>query len=488
MALAKISEIARNQQKDFRSIERNRRHIDKNYEEIGELLDRIKCLEDRVEKLASSSPEHVRQVNTGGAEEKAKNKNKKKNKKIATTNNPSLLNAKLMEMKQRSAQLQVDRSALIKFSKMKLDLPESKRYTWRRVSKGATKNVKIFDSIVDGQSLESLLLNPIIKSVVDNILVPDDGPVLNITNNIRKKYWVFIKDGKLVTLSTDFRDGVGSEYLCTEDAYLGVPSIEWKNPIKRENDPRRPHVDPRTKVLWVPECEEKQVVPTPAEKGHDSSSSSDDESSSDDDGDDRGAFNPRDIKDDGDNGAAENDNNHGDDSHDRDAEHPKAKDNGDNGGAEDGKAQDSGDDGGVDDNGDDVGAENDSDESSRDDGGSNNDKSTSNNDNERVESVAENVDKDNSGNVSDLGHNGVQSSASSSVKSDSGNVSDPGDIGVQDSASSSMEVPAEVGVKESLSGNKRTVEEYAGTSSDSDSDSDDDDDDDDARHKMPRVM
>ncbi|CAN0573120.1 unnamed protein product, partial [Ectocarpus sp. 12 AP-2014] len=244
MALPKISEIARNQQEDFRAIKKNKRDIDKNYEEIGELLDRIKCLEDRVEKLASSSPEHVRQGNTGRA--------RKAKKKVATTNNPSVLNAKLVEMKKRSAQLKLDRSALIKFSKMNLGLPESKRYTWPRVSKGATKNNKIFDSIVDGQSLESLLLNPITKSVVDNILVPDGGPVLNITNSIRKKYWVFIKDGKLVTLSTDFRDGVGSEYLWTEDAFLGVPSIEWKNPIKRENDPRRPHVDPRTKVLWVP--------------------------------------------------------------------------------------------------------------------------------------------------------------------------------------------------------------------------------------------
>ncbi|CAM9666735.1 unnamed protein product, partial [Ectocarpus sp. 8 AP-2014] len=100
MGLPKISEIARNQQKDFRSIERNRRYIDKNYEEIGELLDRIKCLEDTVKKLASSSAGHVRQVGTGRA---------------VISRNPSVLSAKLVEMEKRSAQLQLDRSALIKF-------------------------------------------------------------------------------------------------------------------------------------------------------------------------------------------------------------------------------------------------------------------------------------------------------------------------------------------------------------------------------------
>ena len=63
---------------------------------------------------------------------------------------------------------------------------------------------------------------------------------------------MFLKDGKLTTLSTDFKDGVGSEYLWTDDTSLQPPTSDWRLSAKRENDPRRCHVDPRTKALWVP--------------------------------------------------------------------------------------------------------------------------------------------------------------------------------------------------------------------------------------------
>lgn len=75
---------------------------------------------------------------------------------------------------------------------------------WQKVRKGGVRTAKTFDSIVDIQSLECLLSNLSTKSVVDNMLVPEGGPELNLSNNIREKYCLFIGDDKLTTLSTDF--------------------------------------------------------------------------------------------------------------------------------------------------------------------------------------------------------------------------------------------------------------------------------------------
>lgn len=100
------------------------------------------------------------------------------------------LEMKLSGMKKRSAQLQIDRSALIAFNKMNLDLPENDRHIWQRVleSKGGAVKTMKYNRIVDNKSLESLLSTPTIKTVVDTILVSNGGPELNISANIRKKY------------------------------------------------------------------------------------------------------------------------------------------------------------------------------------------------------------------------------------------------------------------------------------------------------------
>lgn len=159
-----------------------------------------------------------------------------------------------VDMKNRSAGLQIDRSALIKFNEMNLALPVGERHTWQRVlaSKDGTVRKEDFDRIVDNKSLECLLSNPAMKAVVDTILVKAGGPKVDIGTNIRKKYWVFLKNDKLTTLSTDFKGGVGSAYLWTEDALLKAPSAAWRLPAKRDNDPRRRFIDPRTKLPWVP--------------------------------------------------------------------------------------------------------------------------------------------------------------------------------------------------------------------------------------------
>lgn len=100
------------------------------------------------------------------------------------------LEMKLSGMKKRSAQLQIDRSALIAFNKMNLDLPENDRHIWQRVleSKGGAVKTMKYNRIVDNKNLESLLSTPTIKTVVDTILVSNGGPELNISANIRKKY------------------------------------------------------------------------------------------------------------------------------------------------------------------------------------------------------------------------------------------------------------------------------------------------------------
>jgi hypothetical protein len=524
MVSDKLSNIARNQEKDLQSIKRNKRNIDKNYQDIGDLLDRVQRLESIVKKYESSAPKPCPQTKRR-REISAGNGNTKK------TGGPMKI-----DLVERSAQLQVDRSALIKFNKTNKELPADERHTWQRIFTGKDGTIKteMFDSIVDNKSLDCLLADPDSKAIVDNILVSDGGPALNIGTTIKKKYWVFLRDGKLTTISTDFKDGVGAEYLWTDDASLKPPSTKWKLPIKHTKDPRRRYIDPETNALWVPDDERKQEKPC-ASSDSSSDSSSGDESSDDDEGDNarehsKGGGGVRhgdnDDNDDGDakgGGGVEdgdnddddnNDNDNGDDDDNDDddsdsdskggggiEEGDKDSDNGDNdskggGCVEEGdKDLDNGDgdskgggcveEGDKDDNGD--SADGDSKGGGCVEEGDKDDNDNADGDSKGGGCVGEG-DKDDDNDEGDGDNDNMKTSVE---KDGSGNVSDLGEIGGSDD----MEVSEEVGasVEESV-GTKRKVDEFGPTSSDSapssgsDTESDSDDEKENVPPKMPRVM
>ena len=315
-------------------------------------------------------------------------------------------------------------------------LPFFFRHIWKRVvEKAGEPSIETFDRIFDNKSLESLLSNAVTKAIVDNILVSEGGPKLNIGTSIRKKYWVFLKKGKLTTLSRDFMDGVGSEYLWTEDSSLHPPSTQWRLATKREKDPRRRHIDPRTTALWVPDDERIPVVANPEKQNDDSSSDSSSSSSS-------SSSDSSDSSDDSSSDESDDDAGHDEKVVKRDAAKNEEK------------AVDCNDDNDANNVPEDK---NDIDES----GGADDDNAGD-----------EVVERDDGGNVSDLGD--VVGVGVDSVGA--GNVSDLGDvvgvgvdsIGVDDDVSSSRVDLDNAG----LVGTKRAVEEYGNTSSD-DSDSDD---------------
>ena len=270
-----LDRIARNQDHDLKSIRRNDRNIKRNFRDIDDILGRLKDLESEVGKLTHPARQP--------APKKTRPNTNRTDKGPTPTPTSTQVETKMMEMKKRSEQMQIDRAALIAFNGMNSDMSAGDRHTWQKVTPAKDGNSKTehFDRIVDNKSLLALLSTPSVKAVVDNILVEGGGPVVNITPTVLKKYWVFLnKNQELTTLSRDFRDGVGSEYMWTDDASLEAkgcpPSSGWRNAAKHLGDPRRRHIDPRTKALWLPST-------ATTEKGEESSissSSSDDSDSS----------------------------------------------------------------------------------------------------------------------------------------------------------------------------------------------------------------
>jgi len=132
MSSSKLSRIESNQEQDLVSIKTNRKNIGKNYEDISQLLDRVERLEnigknydellDRFKRLESISESTLKPK----SDVKSRRPNKpiqKKGKKVldSKTNQMDMDNKK-------AAQLQLERSALIKFNKMNDSLPEKERY------------------------------------------------------------------------------------------------------------------------------------------------------------------------------------------------------------------------------------------------------------------------------------------------------------------------------------------------------------------------
>lgn len=114
MSSSKLSRIESNQEKDLDSIKTNRKNIGKNYDDISQLLDRVKRLESILESTLKTKSDVK-------SRPKAKPVQKKGNTVVDSKTNQ-------MDMdKKRAEQLQLDRSALIKFNKMNDNLPEKER-------------------------------------------------------------------------------------------------------------------------------------------------------------------------------------------------------------------------------------------------------------------------------------------------------------------------------------------------------------------------
>ena len=82
-------------------------------------------------------------------------------------------------------------------------LPASDRHVWDRTLKKKDGSVVVqqLDRIVDHVSLDCSLRNDAVRTVVNNILVDAGGPALDLARSIRATYLVFLKEGKLTTLS-----------------------------------------------------------------------------------------------------------------------------------------------------------------------------------------------------------------------------------------------------------------------------------------------
>lgn len=101
--------------------------------------------------------------------------------------------------------------------------------------------------------------NPVIGevySIVDidsfNFLVDSPVAPTKLTADYRKVYEVLVIDYKLVTLSRDFKGGVGYEFLWTRYSDLDAPATHTKKE-HGPNDPRFGILDPETLECWRPD-------------------------------------------------------------------------------------------------------------------------------------------------------------------------------------------------------------------------------------------
>jgi len=145
-----------------------------------------------------------------------------------------------------SVEIEKDRFAIIKFNKENNLRQGSDKLSWKSTSKNG---VQLVFTTVNGNT--SLL--DLIQSEHKGLLNSYGEEVeRNFTTNVIKKYGVLIKDGKLIPLSSDFKDGIGARYLWTSDEDMAAfgPSTTWKNDTKKSNDPRIVKYDPETNELW----------------------------------------------------------------------------------------------------------------------------------------------------------------------------------------------------------------------------------------------
>ena len=155
----------------------------------------------------------------------------------------------------RTAELQDDRNAILAFNRMNDERPDDEKLRWSETTTN-TKGVETTKTFsrVDGNT--SLLA--LVKSEHKSVLEKSGEKDVTITSNIIKKYRVIYKDGKLIPLSNDFRDGIGAEYLWMDDDYMENVALatRWKNPRKKATDPRIGMIDPSTGEVWKMESDD----------------------------------------------------------------------------------------------------------------------------------------------------------------------------------------------------------------------------------------
>ena len=92
---------------------------------------------------------------------------------------------------------------------------------------------------------------------------------LGLQSNILEKFKVFVLEGKLVTLSNEYRDGVGFSFLWKKKRGLTSVAVGWKTALAKKYDPRLGidpvtgvnYIDPETGNMWVPDVP-ASAVPT----------------------------------------------------------------------------------------------------------------------------------------------------------------------------------------------------------------------------------
>ena len=181
--------------------------------------------------------------------------------------------AQVQELIKKGQQLENDRRAIIAFNdaNMRKDTPDRIKWTDTKILKGEKERTMSFTRADDKTSLMSL-----IRSDHRDLLCVSGPEPVNITRSIFKKYWVVVIHDKLVTMSRDFKGGIGWEYLWSSDEEMErfPPSIDWKNSDKRANDPRRKMIDPQTREPWKPEDEDYKNSIVEEDRTSSSSSSS----------------------------------------------------------------------------------------------------------------------------------------------------------------------------------------------------------------------
>ena len=156
-----------------------------NKKRIDDLVLRIECLESKMETSGAKR----KYTMSAGSSFRRENPEKK-----------------IQDMRVRSAELEMEREAIIAFNVKNKFLPPLERLRWTKTVKlaGGNERVTSLTEVRDNSSLLSL-----IDSQHLDVLCNSGSKYVPFNKNVIKKSWVFIKDEKLVPLCRDFRDGVG---------------------------------------------------------------------------------------------------------------------------------------------------------------------------------------------------------------------------------------------------------------------------------------
>ena len=226
-----------------------------NMSSMEEILARLSAVEKRLE-----------QIETKKASEASTNSAKRK--KTGRVKVDASIR-KLNDIKEKSKQFYKERDILIKFNdaqlrRKRMKDPSDPVITW------TNKNGVKFDMVRDTVSLLALSQS-------------DVKPVR--TGNFTRKFPVIIKDGRLVPLCSDFKDGLGVSYAWTKDEDIPPPSKVWKYDYKNKrsksaSDPRVGVLDPTTGEVWKPDIVESDMMDESATQEPVSKESSDQEAES----------------------------------------------------------------------------------------------------------------------------------------------------------------------------------------------------------------